>query len=186
MGIRARTETALLDAADELFFCGGIAGTPVDAVLARAGVSAATLYRWYPTKDALVASALDRRHRAWLAAWDEAISRAATPQDKLLAVFDALDEFRSGRQRSRWCAFLGSAAEYAHPPDQVGEAITRDSDTLRDRLHHLAVPVVGRRAPELAQALTLIVSGYLAMRLRDPDHDTRVARAIAATMVQNS
>ena len=183
MGIRASTETKLLDAADELFFTQGISATPIDAVLARAGVSAATLYRGYATKEALVAAALERRQRTWLDVWDAAIGRAETPRDKLLAVFDALDEFRSRPDGSRWCAFLGSAAEYADPPEEIGQAVARDTNTLRDRLRHLAEPVAGPNAPTLAEQLVLIVSGDLAMRLRTPGHDTSVARAIAAAMV---
>jgi AcrR family transcriptional regulator len=184
MGIRASSETKLLDAADELFFSQGISATPIDAVLARAGVSAATLYRGYATKEALVAAALERRQRAWLDVWDKAISRAETPRDKLLAVFDALDEFRSRPDGARWCAFLGSAAEYADPPEEIGQAVARDTDTLRDRLLHLAEPLAGRRASVLADELVLIVSGHLAMRLRNPDHDSAIARSIAAKLIR--
>lgn len=184
MGIRASTESKLLDAADELFFSRGIAATPIDAVLARAGVSAATLYRGYASKEALVAAALERRHSAWLEVWDQAIARAQTPRDKLLAVFDALQEFRSRPDGSRWCAFLGSAAEYADPPEEISRAVARDTVALTDRLRHLAGPVVGPRASTLADQLVLIVSGDLAMRLRGPDPDTAVARSIAAALIE--
>jgi AcrR family transcriptional regulator len=183
MGIRATTEAKLLDAADELFFSQGISATPIDAVLTRAGVSAATLYRGYSSKEALVAAALERRQLAWLDVWDQAISRAETPRDKLLAVFDALDEFRSRPDGSRWCAFLGSAAEYADPPEEISQAVARDTNTLRDRLLDLAHPMVGDRASALADQLVLLVSGDLAMRLRTPGHTTAVARSIAASLL---
>jgi AcrR family transcriptional regulator len=184
MGIRASTETKLLDAADELFFSRGISATPIDAVLARAGVSAATLYRGFASKEALVAAALERRQRAWLEVWDQAIGRAETPRARLLAVFDALDEYRSRPDASRWCAFLGSAAEYADPPAEISQAVTTDTTTLRDRLLLLAQPVVGHGAPTLAEALILIVSGDLAMRLRDPGHQTTIARSIAIALIE--
>ena len=93
----------LLDAADELFFTRGIAATPIDAVLERAGVSAATLYRGYPSKDALVAATLERRHSAWIETWDAAVAAQATDEGRLLAIFDALDAFRSQPAGSRWC-----------------------------------------------------------------------------------
>ena len=186
MGIRASTEAKLLDAADELFFCHGISATPIDAVLARAGVSAATLYRAYASKEALVAAALERRQRAWLDVWNQAISRADTPRGKLLAVFDALDEFRSRPDGSRWCAFLGSAAEYADPPDEIRQAVARDTDTLRAGLLHLAEPVVGHRAPQLADELLLVVSGELAMRLRNPHHRSTASRSIATALIERN
>lgn len=183
MGIRTTTETKLLDAADELFFSNGINATPIDAVLALAGVSAATLYRGYASKEALVAAALDRRHQDWLDVWDEAVARAADPRDKLLAVFDALDEFRARPAGARWCAFLGSAAEYAHPPDEIGQAVERDTSALRTRLLHLAQAVVGQTASELTEQLMLVISGDLAMRLREAKHSTAVSRSIAAVLI---
>ena len=92
---RESTRTKLLDAADELLFSHGVAGTPVDVILERAGVSPATLYRAYGSKDGLVAAALDRRHREWLEVWDEAVARAPDDRARLLAVFDALDVFQA-------------------------------------------------------------------------------------------
>jgi len=183
MAIRASTESKLLDAADELFFSKGIAATPVDAVLERAGVSAATLYRGYPSKEALLAAALDRRHREWLATWDEAIAAQSTDEGRLLAVFDALEDFRTRPRGARWCAFLGSAAEYAEPPEEVERAVQRDTDTLRTRLAQLATAVDPRRSDELAEQLLLLFTGDLAMRLRSPGRSSRTARDIAATLI---
>ena len=185
MALRASTETRLLDAADELFFSRGIAATPVDAVIERAGVSAATLYRGYPSKEALLAAALKRRHREWLATWDAAIAAQDTAEGRLLAVFDALDSFRARPLGSRWCAFLGSAAEYVDPPAEVADAIDRDTETMRARLAQLAAAVDPRRDDELADQLMLVVTGDLAMRLRSSAHATGTARSIAATLVRS-
>lgn len=183
MAIRSSTESKLLDAADELFFSRGIAATPIDAVLERAGVSAATLYRGYPSKEALLAATLDRRHRAWLEAWDDAIAAQDTAEGRLLAIFDALDAFRARPIGSRWCAFLGSAAEYPDPPEEVARAISRDTETMRDRLAHLADAADSRRGAELAEQLLLLVTGDLAMRLRSPAWTTDTARGIAAALL---
>jgi AcrR family transcriptional regulator len=183
VAIRTSTESKLLDAADELFFSKGIAATPVDAVVERAGVSAATLYRGYPSKEALLAAALERRHREWLDVWDEAIAAQTTDEDRLLAVFDALEAFRTRPGGARWCAFLGSAAEYADPPVEVDRAVRQDTDTLRTRLEQLAAAVDPGRSEELAEQLLLLVTGDLAMRLRSPGQSTRTARRIAATLI---
>jgi AcrR family transcriptional regulator len=186
MPLRPSSEKKILDAADDLFFTNGIAATPVDAVLARAGVSAATLYRGYRSKEALVAAALARRHHEWLATWDAAVAGHDEPGPRLLAVFDALDDFRARPDGARWCAFLASAAEYAEPPADVAEAVRADTATLRDRLTELARPLVGGRAAELAESLLLVVTGDLAMRLREPGRDTTTARAIAAALVASA
>jgi AcrR family transcriptional regulator len=184
MAVRASTEARLLDAAEELFFTRGIAATPVDAVIHRAGVSSATLYRAYGSKEALVAAALDRRQQEWVAVWDRAVERQSTDEGRLLAVFDALDEYRTRPEGSRWCAFLGSAAEYADLPPEIDDALRLDTATFRTRLQRFARPLVADGAADLAEALLLVVTGSLAMRLRDPDQETGTARSVARAVLQ--
>jgi AcrR family transcriptional regulator len=65
---RPRSEEArdaILDAAAELLLARGLAAVSMDAVAERAGVSKATIYRWWPTKETL---ALDALHHEWAAA----------------------------------------------------------------------------------------------------------------------
>ncbi|KQS08097.1 TetR family transcriptional regulator [Curtobacterium sp. Leaf183] len=183
MAMRAGTEQKLLDAAEELFFAHGIAATSVDAVLEHAGVSSATLYRGYASKEALVAATLTRRHRDWQDTWTAAVERWTDPLDRLLAVFDALDDFRARSAASRWCAFLGTASEYADAPAEIRVVLDAETDGLRTRLSALAEPLVGPAAAVVGEQLTLVVSGALAMRLRDPGHDTAVARSVARLLV---
>jgi AcrR family transcriptional regulator len=187
VAVRARTEARLLDAADELVFTRGAVATPVDAILERAGASPATLYRAYGSKEGLIAAALDRRQRSWLETWDAAVASARDDRARLLAVFDALEHFRGRPHGARWCAFLGTAAEYAEPSPVLAAAIQRDTDDLRERLTTLAAPVAGPDAGALAEALLLVVSGDLAMRLRTGGTGgtaaARTTRAVAEAVV---
>ncbi len=57
---RPRSESAqqaILDAARDLLVQGGYAGVTVEAIAAQAGVSKATIYRWWPGKAAVVLEA---------------------------------------------------------------------------------------------------------------------------------
>ena len=186
MVTRASTQVKLLDAAEELLFAQGVTNTPVDQILDLAGVSPATLYRAYGSKEGLVAAALDRRHREWLTVWQDAVDQAPDDRSRLLAVFDALETFRLRPGRARWCAFLGTAAEYVDPPEVLAAALREETEALRHRLEQLAEPLAPTHARALAEALTLIVSGQLAMRLRD-DRPAGVAlgRAVAETLIDH-
>jgi AcrR family transcriptional regulator len=183
---RDSTRTRLLDATDELVFSGGDTRVPVDRILEQAGVSPATLYRAYGSREDLVAAALERRHLAWMECWDAAVARAKDDRERLLAVFDALDEFERRPGSARWCAFLGTAAGYGDLPPALASAVQRDTDTLRQRLRELASPVAGRRSRELAERLLLLFSGHLAMRLRDGDARAARVRDLAGLVVDEA
>ncbi|WP_139984249.1 TetR/AcrR family transcriptional regulator [Nocardioides litoris] len=188
MTTRESTRTRLLDAAEDVLFVDGAADAPVDRILERAGVSPATLYRAYGSKEDLVAAALDRRFAAWIDTWDAAVARATDDRGRLLAVLDALGEFHAGPRGARWCAFLGTAAEHPDPPPALAAAVRQDSDALRTRLLDLSRPVAGERAPDLAEELLLVVTGHLALRLRPGRRPPglAVARRVAEALVDRA
>jgi AcrR family transcriptional regulator len=57
-----RASDAIFDAAAELLLEHGLDAVSMDAVAERAGVSKATIYRWWPTKETL---ALDALYHEW-------------------------------------------------------------------------------------------------------------------------
>jgi AcrR family transcriptional regulator len=57
-----KARSAILEAAAELLLERGLGAVSMDAVAARAGVSKATIYRWWPTKETL---ALDALYTEW-------------------------------------------------------------------------------------------------------------------------
>ena len=59
-----KAHNAILEAAAELLLEKGLAAVSMDAVATRAGVSKATIYRWWPTKETL---ALDALYHEWAA-----------------------------------------------------------------------------------------------------------------------
>ena len=85
----------ILDASYELFSQRGIRGVGVNEVIDRAGVATATLYRHFSSKDELVLAFLALREQRWTKDFVEAgaMSRGAGPEERLLAIFDVLDEW---------------------------------------------------------------------------------------------
>jgi AcrR family transcriptional regulator len=64
-----KARLAILQAAAELLLDRGLSAASMDAVAEQAGVSKATIYRWWPTKESL---ALDALYVRWAAAAPEA------------------------------------------------------------------------------------------------------------------
>src|SRR6202142_4666186 len=59
-----KARDAILAAAAELLLARGLGAVSMDAVAEQAGVSKATIYRWWPTKETL---ALDALYHEWSA-----------------------------------------------------------------------------------------------------------------------
>ena len=176
----------LLDAAGELFYESGIAATGVDAVLARARVSPATLYAHFSGKDGLVAACLERRFGRWREVWDEVLEERTDPVDRLLSVFDAVVRYREVEGNRRGCAFLAAAIEL--PPGHPGQQwLAADSRLLTGRLHDLAEAAGVGDPAGIADDLLALYDGALARLARqaatsglDTGDPLRRARRMAA------
>jgi AcrR family transcriptional regulator len=150
----------LLTAAGELFYESGIATTGVDAVLARAGVSPATLYAHFAGKDALVAAYLEQRYELWRRTWDEVLDETSDPVERLLSVFDAVTRYRRRQGNRRGCGFLAAATEL--PVDHPGHRwLQADSRLLVERLRALAEAAGASDPDEVAATLLLLYDGTL-------------------------
>jgi AcrR family transcriptional regulator len=77
-----RAQQAILSAAAELLLERGLAAVSMDAVAERAGVSKATIYRWWPSKETL---ALDALYQEWTDAGPEPADTGSL-RDDLLAL----------------------------------------------------------------------------------------------------
>jgi AcrR family transcriptional regulator len=113
-----KAHKAVLDAAAELLLARGLSAVSMDAVAERAGVSKATIYRWWPTKETLALDAL-------FAEWDTARPYprdTGTLRGDLLALLRPWARLASSRPYGRVIAALltesqtdpAFAAEYRH------------------------------------------------------------------------
>lgn len=175
----------LLDAADALFYRHGLGRTGVDAVLAEAQVSTATLYAQFGGKDGLIAAYLSRRLERWQHVWEQRISAAATPQDRVLAIFDALEQYRTNEHPGRGCAFLATASEMPQAAQAVLDIVTAETEQLDARLRALAAQTGAPDPDALAAQVRLAYDGALSAFLRPGTSDPiAVARHLALTAIR--
>lgn len=188
MGNPQHTQDRILDAAESLFFQEGITTTGVDRVAAAAGVAIVTLYKHFGSKDNLLREVLSRRLRAWNEHWDAAIAAAASPQERLLAVFDAIESFRASAGPTQWCCFLATASERPAPEDRqndpVFELIHEDTRRLTERLAELTREARCQDPASVASALLLLYNGVLSSLLRGaPTDPVTQARTTARSII---
>jgi AcrR family transcriptional regulator len=179
----------ILDAAETEFFHNGIAVTGVDQVASSAGVAIATLYKQFGSKDNVLREVLSRRLATWTQHWESAIGAATSPEDRLLAIFDAVETFRASAGHTQWCCFLATASERPRPssPDRVYDLIEEDTHRVVARLEQLAQEA-GYTDPEMAAAQVLLLyNGILSSLLRGRPHEpVPMARQLAATVLEGA
>jgi AcrR family transcriptional regulator len=174
----------LIAAADELFSRDGIAATPVDEAIRRAGVATATLYHHFDGKDALVAAYLNDRHARWMRRWDAHVAAAPDDRGRLLAIFDALDAWAREGGAERGCAFVDAAAELSDREHPAWGEISAHKDDLRRRLRELAEAAGRSDAEPLADQLLLLYEGALsALLVGHVERPIAQSRAIAEGLV---
>jgi AcrR family transcriptional regulator len=78
-----KSKTSILEAAGELLLENGLDAVSMDQIAERAGVSKATIYRWWPTKETL---AIDALYEDWATAYPVAPDSGVL-RDDLLGVF---------------------------------------------------------------------------------------------------
>jgi len=132
-------------------------------VIVRAGVAKATLYRHFPSKDALVLAFLERRELVYTRGWIEAGARrrAATAQDRLLAIFDLFDEwFR--RDDFEGCSFVNLLLESTNRDGPVARACVGHLERIRDVIRTLAADAGLGDVDNFAHAFHLLMQGAVA------------------------
>jgi len=153
----------ILEAATDAFYREGIRAVSADKIIAAAGTTKVTFYRYFPTKDDLVAAYLDRQSALIRAA---AENLPPDPCDALRALAQAMSS-EACRPGFRGCPFINAAAEYPAGEHPVRAAVARHRDWFRGLVAELAGRL-GAANPELAadQLIMLrdgaMVHGYVA------------------------
>jgi AcrR family transcriptional regulator len=149
-------------AAYELFSRDGTRAVGIDAVIARAGTAKMTLYRNFPSKDALILDFLRRREQLWTRDWLEAESRrrGETPRQHLLAIFDVFSEWFS-KPDFEGCAFLTTMIETNDPGHPVHQAAVGHLANIRAYIGELAAAAGIADADGFARKWHILMKGSI-------------------------
>jgi AcrR family transcriptional regulator len=158
-----------------LFYREGINVVGVDRVAAAASITKRTLYRHYPSKDALIAAAIRRAPKI-------RFPKDGTPRELVLGAFRALIDFVENTAY-RGCPYIIVAAELTdrnHPARLVVEELTRRRRLwFRERAAELHAP----DAELLAEQLDVLFDGALASAAKRSDSAPAQAAMRTAEML---
>ncbi len=158
------TQVRLLRATENLIYQGGINATGMDLIVKTSGVARKGLYKYYPTKEALVAAALQARDERWMEWFIAATTQAATPRARLMSIFDALREWFAS-EGFRGCAFINAAGEIGDPANPIREVSRLHKARL---LAHVLTLTQATGVPDpddMARQLLVLIDGAIAVAL---------------------
>lgn len=159
MGSGARDR--LVNTAVKLFSRHGYHAMGIDRIIAEAGVSKMTLYNHFRSKDELILAALrrwDEESRNWL--MRETERRAKTPRERLLAIFDVLDEWFASNEFCG-CMFINATAEFAQQDDPIHVTAVEHKRLFRAYIRKQAEAAGVSEPEELADRIVLLMEGAI-------------------------
>lgn len=152
---------ALVESALALFDREGFHATGIDRILAEAGCAKQTLYHHFRSKDELILAALRLRDERFRNRFMRRVEELAeTPTERLIAIFDALQEVVDDRE-GYGCTFINACAEYGDPASPIHALACEHKRLMRGFVSELARQA-GAHDPELlASQLALLIDGAI-------------------------
>lgn len=159
-GMPETVRDRLLNTARDLFYREGARAVGVDTVVAQSGVAKTSLYRWFPSKDALIAAVLEQEAADRWQGWDRTLERCdPAPREQLRAELGGIARFVSS-PKYRGCPFMNVTAEFPdpeHPARKIAKGVMVE---LRRRVAGLVDRIEGvRNREELTDQLVLLIDG---------------------------
>ncbi len=179
----------LIETAMGLFCREGFHATGINRILAEAGVSRATLYKYFKSKKDLSLAVLRRRDEEFRVCFQNAVnSRVRKPQDQLLVIFDVLDDWFRGKAipgfRFSGCPLINPCVKFGENTDPAYCIAAKHNKLMLDYVTGLAEQAWADDPDKLARKLMLLTEGAIvtAYVSGDPDTGRRVKR-IAAVLI---
>lgn len=177
----------ILDTASKLFYSQGISATGIDAIVKTSGVAKMSLYKYFPSKEALVlahleksaASLRDRILHGLEAKGDE-------PKQKLLSVFEVFEEILAC-PGFRGCPFINAAAEFADPASPVQQFSAEFYRSVTGLLADLARQARMANPEILARQLVVLLMGAIVReQVQHQSGSMQTAREVAEILIEKN
>ena len=145
----------MLATAAGIFYREGIHAVGVDRLVSESGVTRATFYRHFPSKDDLVLAYIQLEDAALRELFAAGAGQSGSPEDTLELVLNGIAQDIE-QHHTRGCPFINAAAEFPDPKHPVRIAIRHHRDWFEQTLAAV-VGTTGRDGSEdIARSLVLL------------------------------
>ena len=149
----------ILATATDLFHTRGINSTGVDTIVAVAGTTKMTLYKYFASKENLILEVLQKNQqdfRTWLNNKLNASSKK--PNDKIQQLFNYIEEWVNS-SAFIGVGFIKASAEFPNEENPIHQLSLQQSREFRQFISKLAIDASIKDADGLALQLSLLFEG---------------------------
>ncbi len=149
----------ILNTATNLFQTQGINSTGVDNIVAVAGTTKMTLYKYFHSKEALILEVLQKGQSDFQTWLDEKLnSNSKKPSDKIQQLFDYVEEWVNSPEFIG-VGFIKASAEFPNEENPIHQLSSQQSREFRLFIGRLAAEAKIKDADGLALQLSLLFEG---------------------------
>lgn len=169
----SKARAKLLATATQIFYAEGVNSVGVDRVIAEAGVTRATMYRHFPSKQILITTYIEEADRAIRKQVDGLLADDPSPAVTLRAIADDIAT-NIEANHFRGCAFLNAAAEFPDPGNPVHQAVLAHRAWFLKTILGLFAQIDGDSSEDAARRFVMLRDGAMAAGcLAEPDQVSR-------------
>lgn len=185
--MRPTKRDELVQKALKVFYDNGFNATGMEMLAKKTGISKTSMYKHFRTKEDLIIAVLrlrDEHFRNWLYRRMEELAK--TPQDQLIAMFDALEEWFD-EPGYKGCMFIKASSEYQNSNHPIHMQSADHKRMLEIHVGDLTRKA-GLTNPELlARQLLLLKEGAIVTaHLGNTDNPAQNAKAAAIALIKTS
>lgn len=157
----------LLATAARLFNAEGFRKTGIDLILAESGVSKATLYKHFRSKEALILAVLEWRHQTFsdvlISAADQALLEVEPQQNDSVLVVTLFEQLAQwfGSEDFNGCYFIRACLEYGLSDEQIRDCSVAHKLSLQNYMEQHLLQVAVENKAALAQQLLVLMDGAI-------------------------
>jgi AcrR family transcriptional regulator len=149
----------ILSTATNLFQTQGINSTGVDNIVAVAGTTKMTLYKYFHTKEALILEVLQTSQQNFQTWLDEKLNTGSKKStDKIQQLFDYIEEWVNSPEFIG-VGFIKASAEFPNEENPIHQLSSQQSREFRQFIGKLASEANIKDADGLALQLSLLFEG---------------------------
>ena len=151
----------ILHVATDLFQTRGINSTGVDTIVAVAGTTKMTLYKYFRSKEDLILEVMQKAHQDFQSWLNDNLNRSSKqPSEKIQNLFDFIEEWVTS-PNFRGMAFIKASAEFPNEESPIHKLAAEQAKALRIYIASLANEAGFADAEGLSLQLSMLIEGAI-------------------------